>query len=287
MRHGFLLIDKSVGPTSHDIVAIIRKQLGERSIGHLGTLDPDASGLLVLAVGKKALKVIELFNNLSKEYHASVRFGAVSTTYDAAGIIEEQSPLPGRTPPDLSTLRRIIDERFIGRISQTPPAYAAVHINGVRAYDLARRGKMVAMQARTVEIDTCDVLAYEYPNLSIAVTCGSGTYIRSLAHDLGQVLRCGGYLTALRRTKVGEWDIEDAVTAQAVAWTDVRPLKDILANHPRVDLSDEEYSEICFGRIIEKSAKGETIAWHKGLPVAILQPMEKEGKIVLRPRKVF
>lgn len=287
MRHGFLLIDKPLGPTSHDIVAKVRKQLGERAVGHLGTLDPEASGLMVLGIGNKALKVIELYNHLPKEYEALIQFGAVSTTYDATGKIEAQPMKAGWSPPDLPTLRRTLEERFTGRISQIPPMYSAVHIDGVRAYDLARQGKSVEMKSRTVEIDYCGVLMYEFPQLKLSVRCSSGTYIRSLAHDLGAFLRCGGYLTALRRTKVGEWKVENAVTTEYTTWADVLPLKDILSDFPRVDLSEHEYKEIGFGRSIQQSTHEEVIAWYEELPVAILHPVQGKEGMILRPRKVF
>ncbi len=287
MRHGFLLIDKPLGPTSHDCTAAVRRQLHERSVGHLGTLDPQASGLIVLAVGSKALKVVELFRNLSKEYVASITFGAVSTTYDAAGVIEEQPRKSGWEPPDLPTLRTILHDRFTGKIRQVPPAHSAVHVGGTRAYELARKGQEVALPEREVEIQRCEILSYEYPHLELFVRVSSGTYIRSLAHDLGAVLRCGGYLSGLRRTRVGEWRLEDAVALDAVHWTDVIPLRDILEQHPRRELSSAEWEHIRHGRSIDAAAEGEVIAWYEDLPVALLISLEQEGRQLLRARKVF
>jgi tRNA pseudouridine55 synthase len=283
MRHGFLLVDKPTGITSHTAVAIVRKKLPERDVGHIGTLDPAASGLLVLAVGSKALKVIELFEGLSKQYRADITFGAVSTTYDREGVIEAVTPKAGWEEPTDSQIKRLIDERFTGKIAQTPPAFSAVHINGQRAYDLARQGKEVTLQARTVQIESCKILAYQYPHLTLDVHCGSGTYIRSLAHDLGQALRCGGYLSALRRTKVGEWSVESAKDPDTIDWTDVMPLKDILADFPKIDLSVAEWEDIRHGRSIGQAITGMTFGWHEGLPVALLVPLE-EG---CRARKVL
>ena len=270
MRHGFLLIDKPSGMTSHDAVAIVRRTLPERSVGHLGTLDPAATGLLVLAVGKKALKVVQLFGDLTKEYEASVRFGQVSTTYDREGQLQQYDIGMGWAPPEQGELQRIIRARFTGKISQVPPSYSAISIGGERAYRKARQGLHVEMPSRTVDIQRCDILHYAYPELKLHVACGSGTYIRSLAHDLGQVLRCGGYLSALRRTKVGEWTLGSAKPPEAVLWTDVVPLKEILKNHPRRDLTDSDYEEIGMGRNIEGEVEPETIGWHGDLPVAIL-----------------
>ncbi len=286
MRHGFLLIDKAKGPTSHDVVGMVRKTLSERDIGHLGTLDPAASGLLVLAVGAKALKVIEFFNGLEKEYLADILFGAESSTYDAEGSIERVIPKAGWRQPDDAELARVIKQRFVGKIEQTPPTHSAVHVAGVRAYDLARKGIEVDMPKRTVEIRSCDIVSYDYPHLRIKVEVGSGTYIRSLAHDLGHVLRCGAYLENLRRTNVGEWDVENAVPADAAKWTDVLPLKDVLSALPRIDISAEEAEHLKHGRKIQREVSAGTWAWFQGLPLAVLVPA-KDGSRMAQPRKVL
>lgn len=272
MRHGFLLVDKPTGMTSHDAVAIVRRTLGERSVGHLGTLDPAATGLLVMAAGAKALKVVQLFGDLDKEYEAGVHFGVVSTTYDREGTMERILPPMGWSPPTEEDVRRAIRDRFVGRITQIPPAYSAIKIGGERAYRKARQGRDVEMPERTVNIDACDVVAYEYPHLTLRVRCGSGTYIRSLAHDLGQVLRAGGYLESLRRTKVGEWLVENAKAPDEVAWGNVLPLKDILANRPRYTLTGADYEDLRCGRNIEAEVAEDTIGWYDDLPVAILVP---------------
>jgi tRNA pseudouridine55 synthase len=281
MRHGFLLIDKPAGCTSHDVVAEVRRSLHERSIGHLGTLDPAATGLLVLAVGRKALKVVELFSGLSKEYEADVRFGAISTTYDADGIIEEKAPPKGWKIPEQAVVQRTIKERFIGRFQQVPPAYSAVHIGGERAYRKAMQGRAVNIPPREVEVKECAILSYDYPSLKLRISCGSGTYIRSLAHDLGELLHCGAYLTGLRRTHVGDWSVADAVVPADAAWAHVRPLKDVLASLPRRDLSATEFEEVKTGRDIEGEVTVHTIGWFDELPVAVLEP-KGEGNIHAR-----
>ncbi len=284
MRHGFLLIDKPAGFTSHDAVAVVRKRLSERSVGHLGTLDPAATGLLVLAVGKKALKVVQLYSELHKEYEATVLFGKVSTTYDGEGIIKHFDIAMGWTPPDESKLQNVIADRFVGKIKQVPPAHSAVHVAGERAYNMARAGREVIIPPRIVQIDSCKILSYTYPHLTLKVACGSGTYIRSLANDLGDVLRCGGYLETLRRTKVGEWTVENAVKPDAATWTDVLPLKDVLKGRPSRELTDSDWEEIGHGRNIDAEVEPDTIAWHEGLPVAILVPAP-DG--TAHARKVF
>lgn len=272
MRHGFLLVDKPLGFTSHDAVAVVRRTLPERDVGHLGTLDPAASGLLVMAVGKKALKVVQLFGDLSKEYEATVKFGQISTTYDSEGMLQQYDIGMGWVPPEHSHLQALIRDRFTGKISQVPPSYSAVSIGGERAYRKARQGRSVDIPARDVRIDRCDIIDYDYPQLKLKVACGSGTYIRSLAHDLGQVLKCGGYLAGLRRTKVGEWNVENALSPDAASWTSVIPLKEVLKNFPRRDLTDSDYEDIRHGRNLEAEVEANTIAWHNELPVAILVP---------------
>jgi tRNA pseudouridine55 synthase len=287
MRHGFLLIDKPRGPTSHDVVGMLRKSLHERDIGHLGTLDPLADGLMVLAVGSKGLKVVELFVGLEKEYLAVIKLGAVSTTYDAEGVIETIPRKAGWEPPvDASKIQALIDDHFIGKISQVPPAYSAVHVGGERAYKKAMRGENVEMKAREITIKECKVVDYAFPLVTLRVLCDSGTYIRSLAHDLGQTMRCGGYLQSLRRTKVGGWKVENAKAPDKAVWADVLPLKDILTSMPAMKLTPEQWGEFKHGRSIPGTCELNTIAWFEDLPVALLErSRKKEG--MLKPRKVF
>lgn len=286
MRHGFLLVHKPKGPTSHDTVLTVRHRLCESSIGHLGTLDPAASGLLVLAVGSKALKVIELFQSLRKEYVARIRFGAVSSTYDGEGSLQEMHQRPGWTPPDSPTLQRLIETRFQGVIEQTPPAYSAIKVDGVRAYRRARQGVAVTPASRKIEIQTCAVEEYAYPLLTVRIACGAGTYIRSLAHDLGVALRCGGYLEDLQRTMVGKWSVADAAMPENAAWTNVIPLKEILTIFPGVDLTEAEMENVRHGRAIAREVQPDVIGWFEGLPVAIFTPA-KDGSRTAHPRKVL
>lgn len=289
MRHGFLLVAKPCGPTSHDIVAQLRRSLAEKKIGHLGTLDPEASGLMVVAVGAKALKVVELFNKLPKIYEAEVTLGTVSSTYDREGILEVLKPKAGWVPPeDASRIQAMIDDRFIGKISQVPPAYSAIHVDGERAYQKAMRGETVEMRPRETTISSCKVVGYEYPLVTLEVSCDSGTYIRSLAHDLGFSLRCGGYLSSLVRTGVGDWRLKNALAPDAIRWTDVVPLKDILTGFPSRLLNADEWTEIQHGRPIDGDMNPlePCIAWFDGLPVALLERSRKrEG--MLKPRKVL
>jgi len=286
MKHGFLLIDKPVGPTSHDVVQDVRRILSERKVGHLGTLDPAASGLMILAVGAKALKVVEFFKDLSKEYIAEVQFGAISSTYDREGVIEELEPKLGWTVPDQVVIQNIIQDHFVGTISQVPPMHSAVHVGGERAYRKARQGRHVDMPTREVRITECSIVKYDYPMLTLNVACSSGTYIRSLAHDLGQRLRCGGYLSGLRRTEVGEWSVDFSVPPEAAGWSVVVPLKEIMQKFPYIDLTDKELDDVQHARNISHQIKDGTIAWFEDLPIAILTPA-KDGTQMAHARKVL
>lgn len=271
MRHGFLLINKPPGPTSHDIVATVRRILPETHVGHLGTLDPAAEGLLVLAVGAKALKVVELFRGLPKAYEADVHLGAVSTTYDREGVITETPAKPGWAMPEPAAVQRLLNEKFTGTIAQVPPAASAVHIGGERAYRKMRQGRAVDLPPRDVTITECSLVSYEHPVVRLFVRCGSGTYIRSLAHDFGAALRIGAYLSALKRTAVGEWSVEHAVAPDQARWTDVLPLKEVLKSFPGVVIDAAQAQDLGHGKNIDVKIVGETIAWHEDLPVAILE----------------
>ena len=225
----------------------------------------------MLAVGKKALKVVELFDDLTKEYVADIQFGAVSTTFDREGVIEKVPAKAGWKIPDESDIQKMIRDRFLGNISQVPPIYSAIHIGGERAYRKAMQGRTVNMPAREVEIKKCEIITYNYPKLQLRVVCGSGTYIRSLANDLGELLRCGGYLENLRRTKVGDWSLENAVDPKKVNWTNVMPLKDVLKNLPAIELTTDEFTDLSQGKNIERNVPAKnTIGWHEELPVALL-----------------
>lgn len=271
------------------MVATVRRTLSEPKAGHLGTLDPMAQGLMVVAVGAKALKVVELFNKLPKHYTAEIEFGAESSTYDAEGMITVVPPKAGWTPPDdASRIQALLSDRFLGTITQVPPAHSAVHVGGERAYRKAMRGEHVELKAREAVITECTVLEYRYPRLMLSVGCGSGTYIRSLAHDLGQAMRCGAYLKGLTRTRVGEWSLENAVPPDAARWTDVIPLKDLLRPLGGREISDSEWAELQHGRPVRGSMppSGILLAWHNSLPVALLETDRKrEG--MLKPRKVL
>ena len=203
----FLIIDKPEGWTSHDVVAKLRGLLKERRIGHLGTLDPLATGVLVVAVGRAQTKQISQYMKLDKEYEVEMELGKRSDTYDREGKIEE-------TGFDLSRLnKKTVQETvesFWGKSMQTPPAFSAKKIHGKKAYELARAGKPVELKPVEVEMEGIGEIEVDFPFVRFTVKVSSGTYIRSLVHDIGEKLDCGALLTQLRRTRVGPFKLENA-----------------------------------------------------------------------------
>ncbi len=208
LPEGFVLIDKPAGWSSFDVVKKSRGIFKERKIGHLGTLDPMATGLLVVALGPATKKIADCMG-LSKEYEVEVELGKRSDTYDATGQIEE---VTGAVMPTLAEVEAALSS-FWGKTLQMPPAFSAKWVDGKRAYKLARAGKEVKLDPKEVEMQGRD-LRYDAPFVRFTVEVSSGTYVRSLAHDLGEKLGCGAILTALRRTKVGEWNVSDAKTIE-------------------------------------------------------------------------
>jgi len=207
---GYLLIDKPIGISSFGVVARVRRAIRVETgrkikVGHTGTLDPLASGLLILVLGSYTKRAQE-FSKMDKTYEAELTLGSTSATGDAEGPITEAS----RQKPEDREVKKVL-ESFVGKISQTPHAHSAVKVGGQRAYKLARQGKEVIIEPRQVTIYAVEKVRYKYPKLSFIAEVSSGTYIRSLAEDIGQKLGTGAYLSALRRTKVGRFDISDSV----------------------------------------------------------------------------
>lgn len=206
-----ILIDKPAGLSSFGVVARVRRRLSMEAgkkvkVGHTGTLDPFATGLLIL-LANKATKLSNQFLKLDKWYEATICLGKTSTTGDPEGEITEQNT---EKVPTLEEVKAVVNQ-FVGQITQTVPAFSAVKINGQRAYQLARRGEAVSMPTRQIEIYAIEILSYNYPELIIRTHVSSGTYIRTLGEDIGKTLGVGAYLTALRRTQVGDYQIENAV----------------------------------------------------------------------------
>lgn len=213
---GIVLVDKPGGITSHDVVSRSRRAFGTRKIGHAGTLDPMATGLLVLGV-EGATRLLTYIVGLDKTYTATIRLGEATSTDDAEGEISSRADASGIQTADIS--REIA--KLTGRISQVPSSVSAIKVDGRRAYDLARAGETVELKAREVEVSRFEVLterrAGETIDLDVIVDCSSGTYIRALARDLGAALGVGGHLTALRRTRIGPFEVTDAAQLDALA----------------------------------------------------------------------
>ena len=197
--------------TSHDVIDYLRRISIERTIGHAGTLDPNASGLLLVAIGREYTKRLQEFVGLDKEYEADISLGKISTTYDAEG---ELSPI-STYQPSLHEINHAF-EKLTGKIEQKPPIFSAKKIQGQKAYDLARRGEEVDLKPMVVTIYKIELVSYQYPILKIRVRVSSGTYIRSLAHDLGQILGTGAYLYDLVRTSIGQYNLNKSLVLRKI-----------------------------------------------------------------------
>jgi tRNA pseudouridine55 synthase len=212
-RQGLLLVDKPAGPTSHDVVQAARRALRERRIGHTGTLDPAATGLLLLCIGK-ATRLQQYLLAWPKTYRGEIRLGFATATYDAEGEpTSEPLPAPELSPSVLAELQA----HFSGELAQLPPPYSAKKAAGRKFYELARAGEEVPLEPKQVTVHSLALERVAADRLAFEVSCSSGTYVRSLAHDIGQALGCGGHLAKLRRTRIGPWDVERAVPAEVLA----------------------------------------------------------------------
>lgn len=287
---GLIIVDKPVGPTSHRIVNLVRRSTGVRKVGHAGTLDPRASGVLILCLGP-ATRLSEYLSTSSKRYEALVRFGSSTQTYDAEGEILSETG----SSPDHDTILEVLPE-FRGEIEQVPPPYSAIKVRGKKAYDLARSGEEVQLEARKVTIQRLDVLSYHPPDLSLDVECTAGTYIRSLAHDLGERLATGAHLANLRRSQAGPFTLDDAVSLAELEmsftsgdWEQyVLPAADALPDLPLVEVDGDDLDHLRNGRriraVLGAGGKARAIGPDGDL-VAILESVE-DGK-AWHPRKVF
>ena len=233
---GMLNIRKEAGYTSHDVVAKLRRILGMKRIGHAGTLDPAAVGVLPVALGK-ATKLVDLISDRKKSYEAVLRLGVITDTQDMTGTILETRPVEA----DDAGVRKAAAS-FVGEVEQIPPMYSAVRVGGKHLYELARQGIVTERKPRKVVFYSIDVISVELPLVKISVTCSKGTYIRTLCHDIGEKLGCGGCMESLVRTRVGDFLIEDSLTLAEVEkavergeeYLPVCRIEDILKDYPRV-----------------------------------------------------
>jgi tRNA pseudouridine55 synthase len=211
-QSGVLVVNKPSGVTSHDVIRRLRKILGTRRIGHTGTLDPQASGVLLACVGK-ATKVVQFLSSYDKEYEAKIKLGTTTDSYDAQGEVTDQRDCSGVTTDQI---RKAADS-FRGKIWQLPPLHSAIKYKGKKLYQYARAKEKVELRKRPVEIKAIQVSDVDMPYASLSITCSKGTYVRSLAHDLGGKLGCGAHLFSLRRTRVGPFTLQQASDMEAVS----------------------------------------------------------------------
>ncbi len=287
---GLLIVDKPVGPTSHRVVSVVRQGTCIRKVGHAGTLDPRASGVLVLCLGA-ATRLSEFLSTDTKRYEAVIRFGSTSETYDGEGPMVR---ITGAVPRE-DDIRDVLGE-FHGEIEQVPPPYSAIKLQGRKAYELARKGEELELKARSVTIYDLVLVEYRPPDLVLEIECSAGTYIRSIAHDLGERLTTGAHLASLRRTKAGFFTLDDCVPLQALeaamaagAWQEYRrPAVDALPNLPEVRIEGASLADVLNGRRIQSAGRVEGLARGIGPDgdlVALLESIE-DGRF-WHPRKVF
>lgn len=276
---GLVLIDKPRGITSHDAVALVRRRLATRKVGHAGTLDPMATGLLVMGVGR-ATRFLRFLGELSKVYEATMRLGVRTTTLDAEGDVTSTAEVH----VDDDELGRAVAE-LVGDSLQIPPAFSAVKVGGRKLYDAARRGESLEAGARRVHVERFEVVARRDADVDLVVACGGGTYVRALAADVGDALGCGAHLTALRRTRIGSFDVAEASAPDEPPG--LLPVVRAVAHLPRLDLEAEEAEAAGHGRVLGPSGHhgphavfapgGELIGvWQddgpKATPLVVLQP---------------
>lgn len=219
---GFLIINKPIDWTSFDVVAKVRNTLGAKKVGHTGTLDPKATGVLVLCIGK-ATKMAEKITGYDKEYIAEITLGATSTTDDQEGEITPFSEgAIGESRPE--EIKKLLP-KFTGEIDQMPPNFSAIKVKGQRAYKAARKGNPIELKPRSITVEELELLEYQWPILKIRIHCGKGFYVRALARDIGQKLGVGAYLSALQRTRVGQFTIDQSITIEEVDESKVLPLQ--------------------------------------------------------------
>lgn len=247
---GFLLVDKPAGVTSHDVVARVRRVLGGARTGHTGTLDPFATGLLIVLVGG-ATRLAQFAPSEPKTYEAVIRFGARTATDDLEGAVEETAP-----PPSDERVQAAI-ARLTGVIEQVPPRYSAKQVGGRRAYTMARRGAALPLTPVRVVVDRWEVLGSEGSDWRVRIVCGGGTYVRALARDLGALSGSAAHLAALRRTRIAGFDVREAISLDALtAPVALRAAGDLLVGMPRERLGAQDVSNVMHGRAVPATVAG-------------------------------
>jgi len=274
---GIALIDKQQGFTSHDVVAKLRKLLGTKKIGHAGTLDPMATGLLLMGVGA-GTKLMQFLSGLDKTYEATIRLGASTSTDDAEGELGQAQDASKISNDELA--REIF--KLTGNIEQVPSSVSAIKVDGKRAYDLVRAGEEVVLKSRSVTVSRFEVIGEpsvvgKYLDINVEVDCSSGTYIRALARDLGDALGVGGHLTALRRTRIGAFEVSNAsgISEEPTLVTNVEVLKMLM---PEVAISQQQDIDLRHGKRLALEISGTSCATANGRLVAVIEPVGSEAK---------
>ncbi len=277
MVSGIALIDKQQGFTSHDVVAKLRKLLGTKKIGHAGTLDPMATGLLLMGVGA-GTKLMQFLSGLDKTYLATIRLGASSSTDDAQGELGELRDASQVSREQLET--EIL--KLTGNIEQVPSSVSAIKVDGKRAYDLVRAGEEVVLKSRRVTVSRFEIVGEplvveKFLDINVEVDCSSGTYIRALARDLGDALGVGGHLTALRRTRIGSFEVSNAreIAQEPTLVTNLEVLKTLM---PEVAISPQQEIDLRHGKRLALEISGTSCATANGRLVAVIEPVGSEAK---------
>jgi len=286
---GLLNINKPTGPTSRDVVNTIQRLIRPAKVGHAGTLDPLADGVLIVCIGA-ATRLIDNVQEFPKEYVGNFRLGYVSDTEDIQGELR-----PVENAPSIARVQlQAALPQFIGTIQQTPPQFSAIKVSGKRAYSLARKGERVKLKSRSVTIEEIELLDYSEPNFSIRVRCHSGTYLRSLGRDIGVALGSGAVMTSLSRTLIGPWNLADAIEQKYFnAIEDVQqnllPARQAVQNLPSFELTEEENISLGVGGPLPNRTgfEGDEIVGfdNEGRLAAILKPYQ-DGEL-LRPARNF
>lgn len=290
MASGVLVVDKPIGMTSHQVVQVIRNGTHIKRAGHTGTLDPRASGVLVVLIGP-AVRLSEYVSAEDKRYQATIKLGEKTDTYDADGTITGTA--------DVNVTMEQFEEalqQFVGQIEQVPPPYSAVKVKGRRAYEMARKGEEVKLEPRIINVHSLEMIEWNAPEVVIDVHCSSGTYVRSLAYDLGEVLGCGANLTGLRRTKSGRFTLKDSVPLRKLNeafensdWYQyLIPAAEALSDWPSITLNNEEVDNVRHGHRIEReSSQGEMVRaiTEQGELVALMAFDAETSEY--QPKKVF
>jgi tRNA pseudouridine55 synthase len=284
------VVDKPAGWTSHDVVARLRRIYGLKRVGHAGTLDPDATGVLLVGLGR-ATRLLRFLTETGKVYRGEVAFGIATDTLDAAGAETARGPMPALTGDDLAAVL----PRFLGTIEQIPPMVSAIKVEGRRLHERARQGEVIERAPRTVRIDRIEIETFtagDYPQARLLVECGSGTYIRSLAADLGEALGGCAHLAWLRRLRVGPFPIEEARTLDEIAASPEKvllPMVEAVRHLARVDVDGDTARGVSHGAVFPVTALGGDDPG----PLAVVGPdgrllaLYEKGRAAARPLVVL